>query len=593
MLKKEQILKILKKYGFYSLNRAPYLYQNKEDAGVYFVWSNKHYGNLERVLYFQEEESLEEEVFKYYWYLNHKSKLTIEVEFDNYEVLNPTVFYKYNGTVLTSQLMKNFNESKDNFEDPKEVLKKKQLLRTANILILVLKEKFKNQNETYNKVEEMSEKLKKLTNTYNKKLSEYKKENEQIEEAYEILMNNQDESEKLVNALYDELATLDQVDDIRNFIKNIFTYLSDLEMNESHLQNVYLLNRYPVEIEDMQNKIKILEEALKAKKRIFKSKIDVMKKITEIENNSLCKKMVNINVYIDKEKKQILAKYENCESIDETVLGDYFVNFEKMTLELPPMIEKDISVEELNKDELIEKLKANFNKLTKKEKSACYVASSFLKDCLHILIQKDALHELDIHELISKIIVDKQLDLFEESYQILDHYLNAKIRVKYFSILKTNDFETFMYSLVDTIRILNNLNMHLESSFYGYYNDKNKSIIPIYLKNIFNYKEGDSYIATISPNVSIYYSPINIIKQLDIVDHNELLERENDTIFLLKEKIYCKTKENKVVVAKYEKDKIIKRKDYVVITDMKEKNRCSYYEDMVYNKEDGGLYESE
>lgn len=170
MLKKEQILKILKKYGFYSLNRAPYLYQNKEDAGVYFVWSNKHYGNLERVLYFQEEESLEEEVFKYYWYLNHKSKLTIEVEFDNYEVLNPTVFYKYNGTVLTSQLMKNFNESKDNFEDPKEVLKKKQLLRTANILILVLKEKFKNQNETYNKVEEMSEKLKKLTNTYNKKL---------------------------------------------------------------------------------------------------------------------------------------------------------------------------------------------------------------------------------------------------------------------------------------------------------------------------------------------------------------------------------------------------------------------------------------
>lgn len=590
MLKKEQVLEILKKYGFYSLNRAPYLYQTKDEIGVYFIWPNKHYGNLERVLCFDDVEKLEEEVYKYWWYFSNKDKVALEVEFDNYEVLSPRIIYKHKGTILTSELMKKFYESQKSFADPKEILKRKQLTRTANILILILKEKCKSQNATYIKVTEMAEELKKLNNTYNRKLKQYQNEKGEFPESYELLMDDQDESEKLVHNLQDELSSLETESQIREFITTMFTYLSDLETSESHLQNVYLLNRYPYEIEDMKKKISILDSAIKSKKKLFKNKQDPLSALKEIENNSPCKKMVNINVYVEKERKQILEKYQNRENIDENVLGDYLVNFEKLNIEVPPIIQSN-SLEEIEGKELFEKLKTMYSKLNKKEKSACFVATSFLKDCLNILIEKDSIHELKVSDVISKLILANQIDLFNEAFTILDTYINAKVRVKYFSILNINTFENFINSLIDCIRTLNNMNMNMDKVIHGYYTekDKEKGMVNFHLKNIYNYKNKNSYIATLMPKTPLYYSPVNIVKQLDIIESTELVERENDTIFLLRNKVNIETKSGKIIVAKFEKEKVLNKKEYIVVTEMKEKNHCNYYEDRIYNKENGGL----
>ena len=590
MLKKEQVLETLKKYGFYSLNRAPYLYQTKDEIGVYFIWPNKHYGNLERVLCFGDIEALEEEVYKYWWYFSNKEKVALEVEFDNYEVLSPHVIYKYKGTILTSEIMKKFYEMEKSFANPNEILKRKQLTRTANILILILKEKCKIQNETYLKIAEMGEELKKLNNTYNRKLKQYKNEKEDFSESYELLMDDQDESEKLIHNLQDELSSLETEKEIREFITTIFTYLSDLETSESHLQNVYLLNRYPYEIEDMKKKIGILDSAIKSKKKIFKNKQDPLSALKEIENNSPCKKMVNINVYIEKERKQIIEKYQNRENINENVLGDYLVNFEKLNIQVPEIIQNN-SLEEIDKTELFEKLKAMYSKLTKKEKSACFVATSFLKDCLNILIDNEAIRELNISDVISKLILANQMDLFNEAFTILDTYINAKVRVKYFSILNINTFENFIASLIDCIRTLNNMNMNIDKVLHGYYTDKDKEkgMMNFHLKNIYNYKNMNSYIATLMPKAPIYYSPVNIVKQLDIIESTELVERENDTIFLMRNKINVETKSGKIIVAKFEKEKVLNKKEYIVVTEMKEKNHCNYYEDRIYNRENGGL----
>lgn len=588
MLKKEQVLEILKKYGFYSLNRAPYLYQTKDEIGVYFIWPNKHYGNLERVLCFNTIEELEEEVFKYWWYFSNKEKVALEVEFDNYETISPHVIYKYKNTILTSEIMRKFEEMRKNFADPKEILKRKQLLRTANILILVLKEKCKTQHEIYLKINQMGEELKKLNNTYQRKLKQYQNEKEEIIESYELLMDDNDETEKVVHHLQDELSSLETEKEIREFINMLFTYLSDLETSESHLQNVYLLNRYPYEIEDMKKKIAILDTAIKSKKKLFKSKQNPLEAIKEIESNSPCKKMVNINIYIEKERKQIIEKYQNREEINENVLGDYLVNFENLNIPLPEIIQSNV-LEEIEKEELLEKLKTMHSKLSKKEKSACYVATSFLKDCLNILIEKDTIHELNISDVISKLILSNQMDLFNDAFTTLDNYINAKVRVKYFSILNINTFENFISSLIDTIRTLNNINMKLEKVLHGYYLEKEKGIINFHLKNIYNYKTKNSYLVTLMPNAPLYYSPINIVKQLDIIESTELVERENDTIFLVRNKINIETKNSKITVVKYEKEKVMNKKEYIVVTEMKEKNRCNYYEDRIYNKETGEL----
>ena len=138
MLKKEDILKVLKKYGFYSLNRAPYLYQNEGQLGVYFVWPNKQYGHLERVSYFEDEASVEEAIFKYWWFINHKDQYPITVEFDDYEIVHPNIIYKYKNCVLTVEEMKTFSEFLETYVDPKEELIRKQLSRTVTILLSLL-----------------------------------------------------------------------------------------------------------------------------------------------------------------------------------------------------------------------------------------------------------------------------------------------------------------------------------------------------------------------------------------------------------------------------------------------------------------------
>lgn len=589
MLKKEQVLKILKKYGFYSLNRAPYLYQNKDDVGVYFVWPNIHYGNLERVLFFYDEESLDEEIYKYWWFLNHKNQLNLAVEFDNYDTLSPKVTYKYKGNILTVSGMKNFDVERISIVDENEVLKKKQLIRTANILILILREKFKVQNETYFKVLELQENLKQLTNTYNKKLNQYNNSKEEIVESYELLMDENDESDKLANSLINELSALDTIDDIRLFIESMFSYLTNIDSSEIHLQNIYLLNRYPFEIEDIKKKIEILDNALKSKKKLFKSKQNIDELLKEVDDNSQCKKMINVNLYIEKEKKRIKEKYENHEEIDENVLGDYILNFEKLNIDIPEMIEvsnKDLC---LYKEEVLEKLKLNYEKLTKKEKSACHIASSFLGECLNCLRELKNIDELGTNEIISQLVLNKQIERFNEAFKYLDNYLNAKCRVKYLSTLKVDSFENFMNSLVATMHVLEQLKLKLDNSFIGYYNNKNKEIIAIYLKNLCYFEQKSSYVATILPNVPVYYSPVQILKPLDIVENEELVVRENEIVFLLSHKVNIKQKQNGIKVTKYEKDKVIKKKDYIVVVEMKEKNSCTYYEDTISSIESDGI----
>lgn len=589
MLKKEQILKILKKYGFYSLNRAPYLYQNKDLVGVYFIWPNIHYGNLERVLFFEDENMLEDEVFKYWWFLNNKNKVNVVVEFDNYKSLSPKVNYKINGTILTSAMMKSYSDDNFSVNDEAIILKKKQLLRTANILIMILREKFKLQNDTYYKVLELQENLKQLNNTYYKKLNQYNNSNEEVSETYELLMDENDDSEKLANVLYDELALLDSHEDIRNFIKSMFTYLTNIDSSEIHLQNVYLLNRYPFEIEDVKKKIEILDKALKAKKKIFKLKNNVIEQLNEVDENSQCKKMINVNLYIEKEKKRVQEKYENHDNIDENILGDYILNFEKINIKIPEMVEATNQAVFISKDELLEKLKQSYEKLTKKEKSACHIASSFLGECLNCLYNIKNLDQLSINELISQLILNKNIDKFNESFQFLDNYLNAKLRVKYFSSLKISTFETFLESLVSVVHVLDELNIKLNCGFTGYYNNKNKEIINIGLKNSCYFEQKSSYIATILPDTPIYYSPVQIVKPLDIVDKEELVLRENDFVFVLKHRLNIQTNLNKINVIRYEKDKVVKKKDFISIIEMKEKSTCVYYEDMISSIESDGI----
>lgn len=586
MLKKEDILKVLKKYGFYSLNRAPYLYQNEGQLGVYFVWPNKQYGHLERVSYFEDEASVEEAIFKYWWFINHKDQYPITVEFDDYEIVHPNIIYKYKNCVLTVEEMKTFSEFLETYVDPKEELIRKQLSRTVTILLSLLKEKYKEQNETFSKVTEYSENLRMLTNTFYQKLKEYQKD--KVEEKFEseVLIDTLDDSEEVVKRLEEEFKTLSSFDEIRDFINTLAHCIKELDFSEAHFQNVYLLNRYPYEIQDITKKIEVLNQQLKMRKKLFKGKKDTLEELELIDDTSECKKMMSVEFFIENEMKRVQKKYETKKDVSEEFLGDYLVSFLESSISLPPAIHLEGTVEEIDKKRLIATVKKSYEKLSDTEKSACFVAScAILRECLHVLMSLGALNEININETISKIIINQKIELFNTAYQTLDYYTNAKLRVKYFSILKMNSFETFMLSLVDVARVLKKIEFKIDKSFFAYFTNIDKEVIPLYLKNVFYSSHKTSYIGIVHPETPFYYSPVEIVSKIDILDNTELLERESDTIFLLKDKIEVQRKPDKLVVVKYEKEKLEHNKDYAIVLQMKEKSRCNYIENRIYKKQ--------
>ncbi len=589
MITEEQIFNVLKKYGYYSLNRAPFVYRDKENLGIVFSWPNKHYGNLDRVIYIKTLEEAESEVYKYWWYMNNKDSANIDVLFDNYEISNPQVSYMYKSTALTIDIMKNFNEKEVIFVDPKENIKKRELLRTATILILVLKEKIRIQNEVYLKVTEMKEALKKLKEEYKTKLNLYKKGVNTEIETLDLLNDEESEVEALLKELHDKLLSLETIPDIKNFINVLYNYLVNIESSTSTIQNTYLLNRYTWEMEDITKKMNIVSDALNTKRRVFQTKQDVLDSLREVDNASQCRKMPDLKTYIENEKKQIIEKYQNRENIAENVLGDYLVDFENLDINIPPMIENNY-YEEFNKEALYNNLKGTFESLTTEEKSACFVASSFLRECIMILIEKDILSDRNIKEIINKLILTNRIHIFNDAFMTLDHYENTQIRVKYFSIIKMKTFETFIKSLVEVVDILENLKITLKKSFYGYYIERDKSIVNLYLRNIIHLNKKTGYIARFMPNVPLYYSPVSIIRQLDIINNNELIERKNDTIFLMKDKVCIKEEDKKTIVATFAKNQVTYN-NFTIVNSLKEKNKCTYYEDLIYNKDDGGIYE--
>ena len=69
------------------------------------------------------------------------------------------------------------------------------------------------------------------------------------------------------------------------------------------------------------------DQLIKNKKKLFKSKTDVFYDLDLVDKNSECVRMLDLSSYIEKEKSKIVQKYQNRGNIDETVLGDYLVNY--------------------------------------------------------------------------------------------------------------------------------------------------------------------------------------------------------------------------------------------------------------------------
>ena len=156
--------------------------------------------------------------------------------------------------------------------------------------------------------------------------------------------------------------------------------------------------------------------------------------------------------------------------------------------------------------------------------------------------------------------------------------------IKYAKVSKERD-SINIESLVDVLHILNSIQMKLENAFDCFYTHKNKKILLLNFKNITYLNPSSSYQSHIQPNVPIYYSPIQIVKPLDILDNIELDVRENNVLFLMQYQVNIKTNPKFVKVVHYEKESVVKKEEVIIIRSMKMKNTCIFYEDNIFPKE--------
>lgn len=575
MISKKQILNVLKKYGYYSLNRAPYLYENENNLGVYFVWPHKHFGNLERVLFFSDLKELEEEVFKYWWFKENKNKYNLNIELDNYEILSPKVIYKYNDVILTEKLMKDFNNLV--LDAPKNKRNIEILKRTARILIQILEKKFIKQIETFENV-----------NKLNKKIDELKKElayllEKEFNSSSDIdILEDEINYNSIIDSLNDELNNLENEDDIKKFIDSLMEYMQNLDLNLGNLQNGYLIIKAQYEIEDLNQKLTIVKSLKLKKKKNWKI---IEEEFNKIDENSKLKTIIDLDLYTNNEKTRIMENYNDFLKIDKEALGDYLVNFEKLNLDIPFINTDEKSVENISDKNLKEEIIANYEKLTEEQKCACIIANSFLGELLVDLMKINNILNLDSNQ-IELILQDKNLiDKFENYYHILDNFININIRVKYMKLIKTSTFLAFLDSLKLVLNCLQSISFTISSDIEGYTLDVNKDIINIQLKNLWNKSKSVINLVKIDKNIKLYYAPILIKRAVDVLDNNEIVALEQENMFFFKDDVNITIKNDIGKVANYEKEKNSKEDGYIKIVLIKLSNLCSYNYVIIKDKE--------
>ena len=149
-------------------------------------------------------------------------------------------------------------------ELPREKKKQKlyqRLVRTARILVSVIEEKIKVQNDTYRNVKELDLEFQKQENEFYQLLNRYQKKNyplHVIEDSSLDLVNMDSEIQSL-NAQIDFLIDHSNFGDMKKFIDTLWETLLHMECERGNLKNKYLLFKLPIDLEDIRKKKSYME----------------------------------------------------------------------------------------------------------------------------------------------------------------------------------------------------------------------------------------------------------------------------------------------------------------------------------------------
>ena len=363
-MKKEELLKLLNKYGFYSFQKEPFLYEGKDGIGFSYSFKDPFYGQLTRLFLPNSLVEAEDFLAKYYWYKRYGDVYSVFFVLDNYRSAHPNIRIEYQGNDMSlNDLNQLLIEPKEKKEKDKAYIRK--VKRTLLLLLEVLKEKLRLQSQTYHN-------LLKLTNNYIDKENEFQDkwaryQKRVVEPLKHVESENFDFAVDYSLQDYEnEIRQNEDIESLESLVDSLVDIIYHLEIDEGYLQNKYELIKMPLQIQLLKRKIQILDDYFSRKKVLFGRKEDELEKtILDAEQESTLQNIVSFEHYKSNEEKRIDEKYTVIPDLDIRTVGDFLVEFDNLKVSEPVLV--DHITDNVSFEIVIENLEHDYANLSRDE----------------------------------------------------------------------------------------------------------------------------------------------------------------------------------------------------------------------------------
>ena len=520
----EVIKKTLTKYGSYSFKKEPFLYVKNNELGISFTFKDNLYGELTRIFIPSSVEELEDFLGKYSWYKKNGQKYHVEIKLSDYKIKNPKIqFTKDNVEYALEDLIKLSNgiySEKENAERKKEEIYIRKLKRTLFLLIEVIKEKVKVQEDTY-------QNFLKLKQEYHQKYNQYLQVKKDYYKLKKVDFLPEEPAEKLpdlsskIAEITAEINQTENKEALEHQIDTLLSFIKELETSKNLINNKYELIKLPLELEKVTKKTEIIERASKKKRGLFAKKENIDDELKEVEEKSIVKQIVSYENYEKNELERLEEKYAMIPELDKRTIGDFLIEFDNLKIKEPDFQEKQ-EEKVLSYEEVMTFLEEDFEKRTLEEKKVLTMYHSFLR----------------------KIILDEKLTYTKELEDFINHLENPNnilFKLKYFKKIETVTPEKCLTSLKNEAKKILEISPDILKGDINVFFKDNKMIrASIFLAasnkrmlapTQYQGENDTNYIALLKKNSKVYFIPNEIT--YDIENDEILIQKNNQPFFLI------------------------------------------------------------
>ena len=577
-------LKLLKKYGFNSINDSPYLSCINNRFGVAIKYIDRCFGKIERTFLFDDEKKMDAFLKLYRRYLDYGKRNEICIQVDDYRVMFPNVvFVKEGKLVLNEELLEGLvsKEKCNNLEKLKIVAR--------NLLNYYL-DLSSRQVEYINKVNVMKNILINKERILQEELRKIKKGKKEVKvTAVKEEVFKYDDS--LYRSYEEYLNKVVTEEHAKKLIVNLWNFNKKLEYSNEYYDSLANILEIGKKIKIVDNKIAYVK-SLKGKNLLL---VNVNANLKQIEVKYDNEK-IDLS-FKDEQLDKVKKKYELFDKISIYYLDDYlkeaylYDNYDYLANKY-----KSDNSNRINKD-IINELRKSYQLLSFNERRVLTLFNSKYKNIFDLILEIPDFSEWSNKKMTKYLEGIESVSRFKE--ECIDELcvrlvqeINKPIREKYFIDINFKSFKFFVQDMVNLLIGLKNINdkmildgdiqlfmefnniSSLKSKYVYYLSDNSNSIV--YNAITKKHTMGVFKVLNGSP---VLYSPYSLDFG-DLYDKNSrrIMEASNSRISLVVDVNDVKiTRDKKISEVYYFENRIEEKNGINVVTDIRYRNKLNYY----------------